>query len=844
MSEQNKFEGFILSRQWQDVYPKEYKKPSYHGSTNQLRLTFWIKTLQGPIKVVVNQQKAVFFLPKSDVLQAQQLLTSTRGLHTDSWYVKELKLTSFEYEPVVGFYFLQQRGLYLARDELTKRGLQPLEADVRPANRFLMERFITGGLCALGKPIKHKNYIELVDPVIQTKNVYPTLVIASLDIETSMQGETLYSIAVYIDIFSPASEANINALPESQSIVFMVGDSVPGEHEYLHYYNDEKALMLAFLQWFEEVDPDIIIGWNVINFDLRFLQRKADALHIRFNLGRAKSTIAWRQARDDDQYFTLTIPGRAVLNGIDTLKSATYNFESFSLQYVANFLLGRGKLIHDVDNRGDEITDLFINNKSALAQYNLEDCRLVWEIFQHTQLIQFALERSNMTGLALERFGGSVAAFDNRYLPLLHRKGFVAPILNKSPIGVGSPGGYVMDSAPGLYQNVLVLDFKSLYPSIIRTFKIDPLALVVANRELAIPFQRNNEETENIDRDNIVPGFNGAVFDKESSILPNLIDELWQARDRAKRDKNAATSQAIKILMNSFYGVLGTPGCRFFDARLPSSITLRGHRILTQTKKLVESQGYEVIYGDTDSLFVWLKNIAIDVAREGLFELGEKLTRYLNAWWQKELSEQYNLVSYLELEFETCFSQFVMPTVRGSEAGSKKRYAGRKVSLNETAEDEVLFKGLEAVRTDWTMLAREFQRELYRRIFYHEPFEEFIRETVNDVYEGKCDDKLTYRKRIRRRLDDYQRNVPPHVQAARVADYNLKQEGKPERYARGGWVQYVMTTNGPEPLEYRSSALDYELYVERQIEPIVDGIVQFMGSSFKEIAGRQMGLFF
>lgn len=849
MSDNDIFEGFILSRQWQDIYPRS-SKPNH---SQHLQLVFWIKTANGPVKLVINQQKAVFFLAESDLEQAKKLLSSIRGLKTDSWYTKELQLKSFQYQPVTGFYFLQQKGLYLARDELIKHGLAPLEADIRPTSRFLMERFITGSLCAKGQAIVHENYLELVDPVIQTKTVYPVLTIVSLDIETSMQGEQLYSIGVYLDTFIPNNSAfkkgSDKNTSSKQSLVFMVGRDNTEPDDTIYYYDNEKALMQAFLQWFNGVDPDIIIGWNVINFDLRFLQRKADALRIPLTLGRAQSTIEWRQARDDDQYFTLTIPGRAVLDGIDTLKSATYNFESFSLQYVANYVLGRGKLIHDVDNRGAEITELFVHNKPALAAYNLEDCRLVWEIFQTTNLIQFALERGNMTGLALERFGGSVAAFDNRYLPLLHRKGFVAPILNKSPVGVGSPGGYVMDSTPGLYQNVLVLDFKSLYPSIIRTFKIDPLALVSANQTLALSFELNGKETQDVDREKIVPGFNGAVFDKENNILPNLIDELWQARDRAKRDKNSATSQAIKIIMNSFYGVLGTPGCRFFDPRLPSSITLRGHRVLTQTKRLVEEQDYEVIYGDTDSLFVWLKNIALDVNKKDLLTLGKKLTEYLNAWWKKTLFEEYGLNSYLELEFETCFAQFVMPTVRGSDAGSKKRYAGRKVSMDdnesgsEDSKDELVFKGLETVRTDWTMLARDFQRELYRRVFFDEPFEEFIRQTVNDVYARKCDDKLIYRKRIRRRLDDYQRNVPPHVQAARIADYKLQREDKPVRYARGGWIQYVMTINGPEPLEYTTSALDYELYIERQIEPIVDGIVQFMGSSFKEIAGRQMGLF-
>ncbi len=126
----------------------------------------------------------------------------------------------------------------------------------------------------------------------------------------------------------------------------------------------------------------------------------------------------------------------------------------------------------------DEITDNFLHNKQALAAYNLEDCRLVWLIFEKTQLLEFAQLRAQLTGLAIDRIGGSVAAFTNLYLPKLHRSGYVAPNMGDGVSDLISPGGYVMDSIPGLYDNVLVLDFKSLYPSIIRTFKIDPMGLI------------------------------------------------------------------------------------------------------------------------------------------------------------------------------------------------------------------------------------------------------------------------------------------------------------------------------------------------------------------------------
>ena len=340
---------------------------------------------------------------------------------------------------------------------------------------------------------------------------------------------------------------------------------------------------------------------------------------------------------------------------------------------------------------------------------------------------------------------------------------------------------------------------------------------------------------------------------KPDAILPNIINELWDARDQAKRDNNAAMSQAIKIIMNSFYGVLGTPGCRFFDYRLPSSITLRGHQILTHSKTLIEARGHQVIYGDTDSVFVCLKDLPENISNRQIDQLGRALATELNQWWCGHLADDYQLDSGLEIEFETHYRQFVMPTIRGADKGSKKRYAGIAVPVNDRCDSEdgeLIFKGLEAVRTDWTPLARQLQRELYKRVFAGEPLETikaFLLQLIASLRAGELDGQLFYRKRLRRRLDEYRRNVPPHVQAARKADELREANGQAPRYARGGWIQYILTSAGPEPLEWtqldKASPLDYELYIERQIAPIVDGIIMFQGSSFSELTDQQLGLF-
>src|SRR5690606_34850445 len=158
-------------------------------------------------------------------------------------------------------------------------------------------------------------------------------------------------------------------------------------------------------------------------------------------------------------------------------------------------------------------------------------------------------------------------------------------------------------------------------------------------------------------------GFNGARFAREGHLLPEIITQLSAARDRAKQERNAPLSHAIKIIMNSFYGVLGSTGCRFFDPRVCSSITLRGHEIIQRSRDWIEQQGYAVIYGDTDSLFVWLESHTRDKTHiktpEACRKIGARLAKELNDWWRAELREKFNLPSALEIQFETHYLRFL-----------------------------------------------------------------------------------------------------------------------------------------------------------------------------------------
>ncbi|AZE72163.1 DNA polymerase II [Pseudomonas synxantha] len=781
-------QGFVLTRHWRDT-------PA--GT----EVSFWLATDHGPRCIRLPAQTSVVFIPEAYRKPLDWLLKGERDLE-----LRPLQLCDFHHRPVLGLYARQHRQLMDIEKRLRAAGVDVYEGDVRPPERYMMERFITAPVWFGGTPDANGT---LVDAQMKPAPDYrPQLKLVSLDIETTAQGD-LYSIA-------------LEGCGERQ--VYMLGPpNKPDAVDFKLDYCDTRAQLLERLnQWLVTFDPDAIIGWNVVQFDLRVLHEHAQRLNVPLLLGRGGEAMTWREHGSRNHYFAAAA-GRLIIDGIEALRSATWSFESFSLENVAQTLLGEGKDISTPYQRMDEINRMFAEDKPALARYNLKDCELVTRIFAKTELLKFLLERASVTGLPADRSGGSVAAFTHLYMPLMHRQGFVAPNLGDKP-PQASPGGFVMDSRPGLYESVLVLDYKSLYPSIIRSFLIDPVGLI--------------EGLKHPDDSESVEGFRGARFSRTRHCLPSIVTRVSEGREVAKREHNAPLSQALKIIMNAFYGVLGSSGCRFFDTRLASSITLRGHQIMRQTRELVEAQGYEVIYGDTDSTFVWLGSAH---APEDANRIGLALVQHVNDWWRTHLSNEYGLQSALELQYETHFSRFLMPTIRGAEEGSKKRYAG--LVVRDDGSEEMVYKGLETVRSDWSPLARQFQQELYQRIFHRQPHQDYIRDYVRRTLSGEFDELLIYRKRLRRPLHDYERNVPPHVRAARLADQYNDRLGRPRQYQRGGWISYVISVNGPEPLEVRQAPIDYDHYVTRQLQPVADAILPFVNDDFGTLVGGQMGLF-
>ena len=767
MSAARELEVFLLSVEWRDT-------------ARGVELTLWGSSKEGPVRATLTGQEAVMFVP--------------RIAETKSGRRVPRPLKSREGADVDAVYFTSQRALLQERDRIHAGSGRTLEADVKPSNRFLMERFIKGGFSLWGPAKPENGVLRFMNPQVHAADVTPTLRTLSLDIETDGWDGPVLSLA-------------LAGCGLEQVFIVQGGVDVPG----LSFHQDERAALEACFLAIRTADPDALLGWNVVDFDLRVLDARCLALGMTFAIGRCGETARVLLGETASSVSIARVPGRVVLDGVATLRNASWAFERYTLEHVARTLLGRGKKRAAGVDALAEIRRMYRDDPSALAQYNLEDARLALEIFQKAELVEFTVARAKLTGLPLDRQGGSVAAFDYLYLPRLHRRGFIAPDVGTNA-PVASPGGHVLESMPGLFTHVAAFDFRSLYPSIIRTFQVDPMGLWFPGADP-------------------VMGFEGAKFARAGAVLPEIISHLHDERTKARETGNETLSRAIKILMNSFYGVLGTPGCRFFDPRLASSITLRGREIIERSQRFLEERGLQVIYGDTDSLFVRLDPKLDEAAAQ---EEGKRLAGNLNAFWSEQVQREHGLTSFLELRFDALFLTFLMPTMRGSEKGSKKRYAGTVRAKDGSTQ--LIVRGLEAIRTDWTPLAREAQRELLERVFAQKPWEEWLLALREQLVHGRLDEQLVYRKRLRRGMNDYA-SVPPHVKAARLLETEASDD------APASEVEYVMTTKGPEPLSVRSAPIDYDHYLDKQLGPAVDVVLGLLGTSFERIAGLQLSLF-
>ena len=780
------------------------------------RLMFWCVGAEGPALIRVHDHRPLFFI------EAGQGVRLPGGMRCER---RPLSLAALGGGAVDGVYFESLADYREGRLQLSGSGIRTWESDVRPEDRYLMERFITGSVRVCG-PMHREGALRVFDnPRLSPSEGRPELSTVSLDIETGRDG-TLYGIALdflggvrgfrraaVLDAAAPRGAQTPMVTPaanpgDARAEGACVRNHPKNEQAPLHL-RTEAELIHFLMEGIREGDPDVIIGWNVIGFDLAFLSAKSRRLGIPLRMGRGAAPL--RIAERRGALPIADLQGRLIIDGPPALRGAHFKFSDWRLDTVGRELLGRGK---DISGHGsekvEEIERRFREDKDALGRYNLEDAVLVSEIFQRTKVLEQMVTRSLITGLPVDQVHRSVAAFDRFFLPRLHRKGHVAPNQADVSAGGAAPGALVFTAGAGIFEDVAVLDFKSLYPTLMRTFHIDPYSLVQGEDDpLRTPVD--------------------AVFSRSRHILPEYIAELLERRAEARRRGDAHLAQAIKILMNAMYGVMGSAGCRFYRPELPAAVTGIGRWVLESTSARLKGWGYQVLYGDTDSVFVKLKS----EERGEADAAGGRLAQRVDEWFGEMIRKTYGVPSYLELEFEKRYVRLFLPEMRsagrGTGEGAVKRYAGM------LPDGKVEIKGMEFVRSDSTPMAREFQYELFRRCFTGEALAPWIRETVRRLRAGEFDDKLIYRRRLSRPASRY-KSPPPHVKAVKMLDPD---GGKDLRE-----VTYVITPAGPMPVELNPAEIDYNHYIEKQLRPLADDILPLQNESFDAvIGGRQLELF-
>ncbi|MDR3160327.1 MAG: DNA polymerase II [Spirochaetaceae bacterium] len=688
-------------------------------------------------------------------------------------------------------------GARAAAAKLLEQGRIPSpDGDRKPPDAFLIERRIRGPVEIRGR-WRQGRRADLVFPEADLRPAggpaaFP-LRIASIAIETDTGG-SIRALGIRWTEFR-ADGGLIRGLAPPPDAPARRGFA-PGE----------ASLLAAFVEDIRLLDPDVLTGWNFLALDFPRLEERCRRLGVPFSLGRAGE-----RGISFPEKGTALVPGRQVIDARRILRSGPRLFSSGeaaddSLHAVSRAVLG------EAVTDGPAITDSPAVTGDREGLQAGRDAALVLGLLAKTGLFRLTLERACLTGVSLDKAWTSVVSFERIYALELDRRGIAPPSPppgNRGTAVSGAAGGTVLESRPGLFRNIAVFDFRSLYPTIIRTFNIDPLAHErVSGYEPAPP----------------ITAPNGAAFSRQPGILPALIAEYFAARRSALDAGDEEASYVYKILMNSFYGVLGTPACRYGRTELAGAITSFARKWLLRSRDWFEERGCPVLYGDTDSLFVET-GLEDEAGPEDFARICGGLAEEFNRFLAQEVEAEYRRESFMELRFEKAYRRFLIPPLRGfcktGEArGRAKGYGGWILGPGGRLTLEV--KGMEAVRSDATPLARRVQVELLELVFSGEGAEALkdrVAETARLLKAGKLDGELVYRKRLSRPPETYTSSTPPQVKAARALGWK----------GRRGAVEYLWTLKGPEPASLPHASPDYEHYLESQVFPVARSIADAAG---------------
>jgi DNA polymerase I len=563
-------------------------------------------------------------------------------------------------------------------------------------------------------------------------------------------------------------------------------------------FEEEVAMLDAFMTYIEDTDPDVLTGWNFDDFDAPYFLDRVEELQsydhdYDLNIDRlSRVDEVWRSDwRGPD------IKGRVVFDLLYAYKRTQFTeLESYRLDAVGEQELGVGK-----ERYTGDIGDLWEQEPERLLEYNLRDVELCVELDREQDIIDFWDEVRTFVGCKLEDATTPGDAVDMYVLHKLYGE-YALPSKGQQE-SEDYEGGAVFDPITGVRENVTVLDLKSLYPMCMVTTNASP--------ETKVDPDAYDGETYRAP--------NGTHFRKEpDGVIRSMVDELLTEREEKKSLRNDYSPEnpdyerydrqqaAVKVIMNSLYGVLGWDRFRLYDKEMGAAVTATGREVIDYTDEVVEREGYEVVYGDTDSVMLQLGDIGpedldgeaevTDEIREKHPEMGDdelgliaatiqkgfELEDIINASYDEFASERLHAEEHrFQIEFEKLYRRFF-------QAGKKKRYAGHIVWKEGKHVDDIDITGFEYQRSDIAPITKRVQKEVIDRIVHGEDadsIKSYVGEVIEDYQAGNVDyDDVGIPGGIGKKLDNYDTDTA-QVRGAKYANLllgtNFQSGSKPKR---------------------------------------------------------------
>lgn len=608
--------------------------------------------------------------------------------------------------------------------------------------------------------------------------------------------------------------------------------------------SDEKEMLKKFKEIVTKYDPDILTGYNIEGFDMPYIFDRMDVLGIKKDIGRADK-ICFTQKFGATKRSAII--GRTVIDPFYIIKYLSvydqpYKFRRFDLSSVAEKVLGERKLELEGSMK-TFTTEAWKGNQEKLArfiEYSIKDSDLALRLVTTQKLVDMNkfIEMSKLSGLLLQDLmSGQAARHENALLYELIKKNIVMPCKPRGRNLSGSEkkfeGAIVLEPEVGLHKDgaTLVLDFKSMYNSMVMNYNICPTVLI--SRE------------SNIDDSKVTISPTGAKFAKKSlkeGIFPYVaryyFDSRYEVKDRMKSERNEgklkilnAKQFALKGMQVSLWGYIGFAGARFYVPEVAASITAWGRENITKTRKLIEENfGYRVIYGDTDSVFIKTDITDLEKAAQKGKEIAKFITEKLDG---------------LELSYEKQFKTFLIL--------SKKRYAGWSFEkMGDSWRDELSMKGIETVRRDWCDLTSKTLFDILNILLKEQDAKKalsHVKSILTQLEKNEIPlEDLVVTKSISKSLKDY-KGMQPHIELVK----KMRQRdlaGAPEVGDRVGFViikgMQLMSERAEDPAYVKKHGLkiDSKYYIENQLLPPLERVFEALGIKRSELLsiGRQTRL--